>query len=44
MKKKLLKAVRYFLLFFTYPKELADAVNRAATPEDLDEIVMELRQ
>ena len=44
MKKKLVKLMRYCLMLFTYPKELAEAVNRVASPEELDEYVMEARR
>ena len=36
---KAMTFVRALLMCFTYPKELADAVNRALTPEDMDDAI-----
>ncbi len=39
IKEKLMKALNYGLLMFTYPRQLAEAVNRALTNEELDQFV-----
>ena len=39
MKRKLMNAYRIFLLLFSYPRRLADAVNRAANLEEFDELL-----
>ena len=43
MKRKIMNLVRTVLMWFTYPRELADAVNRAATNEDFDSVMMDRR-
>lgn len=39
MKRKFIGLFRKLLLMFSYPKKIAEAVNRAATPEEFDEIL-----
>ena len=39
MKDKILKLWHKILLLFSYPQRLADAVNRAATPGEMDELL-----
>ena len=43
MKRKFMSLVRTVLMWFTYPRELADAVNRAVTNEDFDLMIVDRR-
>ena len=39
MKKRIRKFFNYVLMLFTYPRELADAVNCVASSEELDLVI-----
>ena len=43
MKRKMRNLFRTILMWFTYPRELADAVNRAVTNEELDAVISDRR-